>query len=120
MLDCLHFLFEEDFTAVSEDHAQSRSAIREHLYSNLYGVSYNFKLPKRKDPATGRSTASSNEFDYSEYEASLAQDKVEPLNPKKNEPFSPRDNNKKKIEFVEASSVPFVETSFEGLDAPLG
>jgi len=117
MMDVLHFLFEEDFTATSEDHARSRSAIRVELYTDMYGVPYNFKM---KDQPRGRSGAS-NEFQYPDDPDDFSSlDKVEPFSAKKNDPFSPRaDKPKRKIDFVDASSVPLVEQSFEGLDAPL-
>ena len=116
MLDVLHFLFEEDFTSTSEDHARSRSTIRTTLYGDMYGVTYRFKMAEPK----GRSrTGAANDFDYSEFEASL--EAAEPVNPQKDDAFSSRNirTNKKKIDFVDASSVPLVEQSFEGLDAPL-
>ena len=118
MMDCLHFLFEEDFTAVAEDHARSRSAIRDTLYNELYGVSYSFKM---KDPSKGKYAptamqqyASNNEYD--------SLDGVEPFNPRKHESFSPRDPSQpgeSKAKFVDASSVPATNQSFEGLDGPL-
>ena len=114
MMDCLHFLFEEDFTAINEDHAQSRSAIRDHLYTELYGVKYSFKMPPRKD-ARGRSVGASgsNEFDYSEFEASLANETAS-FDPRKKDAFSPRDKpletTGKKIKFVDASTVPVNQT----------
>lgn len=117
MLDVLHFLFEEDFTSSSEEHARSRSAIRSTLYSDMYGVTYRFKM---NEPRGHNSSGSANDFDYSEFEASL--DDAEPVNPKKDDAFSSRNirnSKKKKIDFIDASSVPLVEQSFEGLDAPL-
>lgn len=122
MLDCLHFLFEEDFTSVSEDHARSRSAIRDTLYNEMYGVKYTFRLP---DPKGKTGTRASNEFDYSEYEAMSS---VEPFDPKKStDPFSPRDNSSRgsepkgpsKAKFVDSSTIAPVEQSFEGIDGPL-
>lgn len=115
MMDVLHFIFEDDFTSASEEHARSRSAIRESLYRDLYGVSYKFKL---KDSPRGQPRAA-NDFDYSGYEASLAS--AEPVDLKANEDISSRDNptTKRKIKFIDASSVPLTEQSFEGLDAPL-
>lgn len=114
MMDVLHFLFEEDFTSVSEDHARSRSAMRDTLYRELYGTSYVFKMP---DPKRGKSGGAANDFQYPEDD--LAD--VKPIDPRKQDAFSPRtDSNKKsKIKFVDADSVPLVEQSFEGLDAPL-
>lgn len=111
MMDVLHFLFEEDFTSVSEEHARSRSAIRDTLYNEMYGVKYSFKLSDPKN----RSTSASNSFDYSEYESMSAS---EPVDLRKEEPFSPRDNSKK-IKFIDSSDMPLVTQSFEGLDAPL-
>jgi len=115
MLDVLHFLFEEDFTAVQEDHARSRSAIRDTLYSELYGVNYSFKM---KDPKGMQPRRASNEFQYPEEFEDMGE--VKPFDPKK-DAFSPRDNSEKKskIKFVDADSVPLVQQSFEGLDAPL-
>lgn len=112
MMDVLHFLFEEDFTS-SEEAARSRSAIRDTIFRDLYGVSYSFKMTDPKNRAIG---SASNEFDYSEYENSL--ENSTPVDPRKKDPFSPR-NEKSKTKFVDASSVPLVEQSFEGLDAPL-
>lgn len=119
MLDCLHFLFEEDFTSVSEDHARSRSAIRDTLYNEMYGVSYTFRLA---DPKGKTGTRASNEFDYSEYEA---MSNVEPFDPKKSDAFSSRDNSQSKklgpskAKFVDSSTIAPVEQSFEGIDGPL-
>lgn len=115
MMDCLHFLFEEDFTAVAEDHARSRSAIRDTLYSELYGVKYSFKM---KDQPKNR--RASNEFQYPDDNEFESLDNVKPVDPKQ-DAFSPRDNSQKKskIKFVDADSVPLVQQSFEGLDAPL-
>ncbi len=117
MMDVLHFLFEEDFTPVSEDHQQSRSAIRDHLYKELYGVGYAFKAPARKDSrgrTVGANSASgSNEFDYSEFEASLAQEQAS-FDARKNDPFSPRSTPAKtttsKAKFVSGDSVPVNQT----------
>jgi hypothetical protein len=116
MMDVLHFLFEEDFTAVAEDHARSRSAIRDTLYSELYGVTYTFKM---KDPSRGKyAPTAMQDFKYPNEFESL--DDVKPFDPKQ-DVFSPRNDpaNKKKIEFVDASSIPPAPQSFEGLDAPL-
>jgi hypothetical protein len=119
IMDVLHFLFEEDFTAVAEDHARSRSAIRDTLYSELYGVKYTFKM---KDPAKGKYAptamqqyASNNEYD--------SLDDVDPFNPRKHEAFSPRDPSQQtgesKAKFIDSASVPLAQQSFDGLDAPL-
>lgn len=114
MMDVLHFLFEEDFTATSEAHAHSRSAVRDTFYTQEYGVPYHFKLKTPGSRGTPAGMAS-NAYDYSEFEASLA--KEEAVNPNKNEPFSPRNNPK--ISFVDASEIAPVEQSFEGIDGPL-
>lgn len=117
MMDVLHFLFEEDFTASSEDHAYSRSAIRDHMYTTLYGVTYSFKMPARKD-ANGRTikagnASGSNEFDYSDFEAALAAEQ-ETFDARKNDPFSPRKPASKptasKAKFVSGDSVPVNQT----------
>lgn len=117
MLDVLHFLFEEDFTTVSEDHARSRSAIRDSLFRDLYGVQYSFKLKDPKGRASNTSTASGYVEDFE----SLGD--ATPVDPRRDDPFSSRNRapvSNPKIPFVDADSVPLVEQSFEGLDAPLG
>ena len=112
MLDVLHFLFEEDFTSPSEEHARSRSSLRDTIFNDLYGVRYSFRLSDAKNAPR----SASNEFDYSEYENSL--DSVEPVNPRRDDAFTPAPG-KTKAKFVDADSVPLVPQSFEGLDAPL-
>jgi hypothetical protein len=123
MMDCLHFLFEEDFTNNSEDHARSRSAIRTHLYQELYGVEYKFKMKDRKEQtAQGglRAGTASNSFQYpTEFEDF---DSVEPFDPNKNDAFSPRtkkDNTPPpptKTKFVDASTIPVMQ-SFDPSEA---
>lgn len=117
MMDVLHFLFEEDFTATSEDHARSRSAIRVELYTDMYGVAYNFKMQE----TTRKPGVVNNQFQYPDDPDDFSSlDKVDSFSVKKDDPFSSRtDKPKRKIDFVDASSVPLVEQSFEGLDAPL-
>ncbi|URP22169.1 hypothetical protein SEA_BIG4_85 [Microbacterium phage Big4] len=117
MMDVLHFLFEEDFTAVSEDHSHSRSALRDHLYTTLYGTKYSFKVPPRKD-AKGRTmggttAGGSNEFDYSDFEAAFAAEQ-ETFDARNSDPFSPRNPKPKptasKAKFVSGDSVPVNQT----------
>lgn len=118
MMDCLHFLFEEDFTSVTEEHAKSRSAIRETLYRDMYGVGYAFRFidPKNKRGTRGVVT-SADGVDYTEFETL---DAVKPVDARKSDPFSSRnESKKKKIEFVDASEFTAVEQSFTGIDAPL-
>lgn len=115
MLDVLHFLFEEDFTAVSEDHARSRSAIRDQLYTEMYGVPYTFKM---KPPTNARNGQASNAFQYPPDDDFSSLDGVQPVNPRDKNSFEPP--AKTKTKFVDAESMPVViETSFTGLDAPL-
>lgn len=117
MMDVLHFLFEEDFTNFGEDFARSRSDIRDHLYTKFYGVGYSFKIPPRKD-ARGRvvNASASTEFDYSEYEAALADsEKDQPFSARQgDDAFGPRTKKPtttgKKIEFVDGDSVPVMQT----------
>lgn len=118
MMDCLHFLFEEDFTNINEDHARSRSAIRTHLYTELYGVDYKFKM-KEKQQQQGmggvRAGTADNAFVYPDdpYEEL---DSVETFNPKKTDSLSPRTSTetppptgKSKVKFIDAESVPITQ-----------
>ncbi len=122
MMDCLHFLFEEDFTNVSDDHARSRSAIRTHLYTELYGVDYKFKVKDRAQANQRggiRAGTADNAFVYPEEIEDM--DSVETFDPKKNDSFSPRTPSntrstptpeipkKSKVAFVDAASVPVVQ-----------
>lgn len=113
MLDVLHFLFEEDFTATSEDHARSRSGIRDALYKDFYGTTYPYKMKPPKNAPNQRQNADLPPgFD----------DTLEPI-----EPFSPRAEQRKntptsttrkqpETKFVAADTVKPVAQSFEGLD----
>ncbi len=113
MMDVLHFLFEEDFTAVSEDHARSKSAMRDALYNDMYGVTYPFKMK----PPKGQPGRASNEFQYPDDDFSEL-DGVEPVNPRAKNAFEAP--AKTKTKFVSAESMPIlIDTSFDGLDAPL-
>lgn len=107
MMDVLHFLFEEDFTAVSEEHALSRSAIRDLLYSEMYGVPYNFKAKSSNSRGPQVNPAGYNDLD--------SDDSVEDMDAI--ESFSPRES---KAKFVDSSTVSVPEQSFDMLDGPLG
>lgn len=113
MVDVLHFIFEEDFTAVSEDHAYSRSGVRETLYKEMYGLPYNFKLKPRKS-AGSNATDVQHVDDFDSMTAT-------PVDPRNADPFGSRTETKKeKIKFASAEDMPvLIETSFDGLDAPL-
>lgn len=121
MLDVLHFLYEEDFTATSEEHARSRSGLRDAMYRDLYGVDYPFKMKDRPKSGTagGNVTDVQHVTDYDDL------GDVKPFDPKKgSDPFnSPRDptqQQKSKVKFIDASKVPVQEHFSSALDAPLG
>lgn len=122
MLDVLHFLFEEDFTSHTEEHARSKSAMRTSLYKDMYGVNYAFKM---KDRQNGRS-AGGNITDVQHVDDFETYDKVEPFNPRKGQDsFSPRNGpedspQESKVKFVDASKVRTEEHFSSALDAPLG
>lgn len=82
MMDVLHYYFEEDNHFVSEESAQSRSNIREHLYRELYKIEYKYKYEAKKEP---------KKFDFDEEESnygSFSEEQAESLGGVK--PFNPR------------------------------
>ena len=109
MLDVLHYLFEEDFAATSQEHAYSRSSVREVFYRDLYGHEYSFPLKKDGNSVSGGPNIGSPET-YDDLDAELSSD-IDPFSPRKPEtkPFIPATN------FDPSAANPF-----DGLDAPLG
>ena len=109
MMDVLHFLFEEDFTATSEAHAKSRSEIRKVLYGEMYGVAYNFDLGDTPRDPSNVSPALNDDDEFLDYD---------PLSEVK--PFSPREK-KETIPYVPVTEFdPTSAKPFADLDGPLG
>ena len=112
MLDVLHFIFEEDFTYVSEEQAKSKSGLRTTVYDQLYGTKYSYPYSDKSSSNSGnqaRAYSSAEDF-------GLPDDGLASV-----QPFSPSD---------EYTSKPYVPPTkmdaskadpFGGLlDAPLG
>ncbi|UDL15884.1 hypothetical protein QEH42_gp093 [Microbacterium phage Pumpernickel] len=109
MLDVLHYLFEEDFTATTEVHSKSRSEIRKVIYSKMYGVDYSYALD---DPALRRGNIDSALDDDDEFLDYDPLSDVQPFNPREKKeviPYTPV------TEFDPTSDKPFMD-----LDGPLG
>lgn len=119
MMDVLHFLYEDDFTAMTEEHMQSRSALRDSIYNDLYYVDYPFKLKKQPGKSAGGNITDVQHV--SEFESL---DNVKPVDPKKaNDPFrSPRTaaDEKSKVKFIDASKVKSTDYIAPALGEPLG
>ena len=79
MLDVLHYMFEEENSYVSEEHAKSRSAIREAVYGKLYGIPYKYKYVEAPQKGRLRSNTAMND-DYMVQPASGETD-LKPFDP---------------------------------------
>lgn len=111
MVDVLHFLFEEDFVITSKEYSESRNAVREVMYEEMYGNPYPFSTSAtNKRGVSGSEYLREEETTYDDLDAELSADV---------DPFSPRKPETKP--FVPATTFdPDSATPFFGLDAPLG
>lgn len=50
MLDVIHVLLEEDLTPRYEEHAEVKSAVRTHIYRELYKKEYEYQVKSDKRP----------------------------------------------------------------------
>ena len=99
MLDVLHFYFEDDLTATSQEEVAAKSESRSVIYGTLYGTPYKYKASTNNSSSS--MTASGNSMDG-----------LVPFDPSNDvtKPFVPA------TDFDAESPLPFGQT----LDAPLG
>lgn len=99
MLDILHFYFEDDLTAASQEEVTAKSESRSVIYGTLYGTPYKYKVSNN---------SSSSQMNAGGYPV----DGLVPFDPSEavTKPFVPS------TEFDADSPLPFGQT----LDAPLG
>lgn len=53
MLDILHYLFDQDTTFTSPEHAESRSGTRNAVYEHLYNMKYPYAWGTRSNTTIG-------------------------------------------------------------------
>jgi len=113
MLDVLHFLMEEDFTPLSQEHAEARSALRDIVYRDMYGKKYAYPMKKAK-----KANQPTYDVPGSGYVGASATSDLDNL--ANESPFDPRTAPPKP--FVPATEFnPDARNPYEGvLDAPLG
>lgn len=80
MLDVIHFMFEEDSKFSTAEEAESVSAMRTSLYSQMYKTSYRYAIK------TSRKTSNSNSFNYEDDEIKPYIPPTE-FNPESHSPF---------------------------------
>jgi hypothetical protein len=99
MLDVLHFYFEDDLTATSQEEITAKSESRSVIYGTLYGTPYKYKAS---------TSGSSSQMNAS----GSSMDGLVPFDPSNDvtKPFVPA------TDFDAESPLPFGQT----LDAPLG
>lgn len=119
-IDALHFLFEDYFTFVSEEHVGSASGIRKSVWNNLYGQDFKYEVKTRSQEKASRtpggmSSASGYQASYEDADFSDL-DSVDPFSPRQ------RSENGEEIKpFIPATDFnPDSANPFPGLDGPLG
>lgn len=87
MIDVLHYMFETDYTPMSEESARSRSSMRETIYPSLYKYPYHYSLPKDTEHAAHSRSSAYSDIDLDVEDEPLP----DPFSPQKKEikPFTP-------------------------------
>lgn len=109
LCDTLHYLFEVDNSFVSEEAAESKSKLREIMYSDMYDRIYKYKYVSSESKKSTSNLV--NPEDYPVEDDDFAD--IQPFDPKKKQPtkqYTPPTN------FDPDSPTPFGGV----LDAPLG
>lgn len=113
MLDVVHTLFEEDNAFVSEEQMKSKLAIRDSVYTTLYGIKdFKYKYVAPKNAKTSQATAGMSATQDLDFGFPEDED-IKPFNPREPEPTKP---------FIPPTKIDLDDVKPFGsiLDAPLG